>query len=154
MSSHRFKKYNPDQLFLLPPDMRSWLPEDHLARFVSDVVDRLDLTEMMDEYLHLEGERPGFHPSMMLKLLVYAYCMGVPSSRQIEKKTYEDAAFRVLIAGYHPDHTAIAKFRGHHLRALSEFFVQILLLAKEMGLVKLGYVALEGTKIKANASKP
>jgi transposase len=153
MSSHRFKEYNPDQLFLLPQDMRGWLPEGHLAWFVSDVVDRLELREMMDEYLHLAGGRPGFHPSMMVKLLLYAYCVGVASSRQIERKTYEDVAFRVLAAGYHPDHTAIAKFRGRHLRSLSEFFVQVLMLAKQMGLVKLGHVALDGTKIKANASK-
>lgn len=153
MSDHRFKPYDPDQLLLLPQDMRSWLPEDHLAWFVSDVVDRLDLTEMMDEYLHLAGGRPGFHPSMMVKLLLYAYCVGVASSRQIERKTYEDVAFRVLAAGYHPDHTAIAKFRGRHLKALSEFFVQVLMLAKQMGLVKLGHVALDGTKVRANASK-
>jgi transposase len=153
MSNHRFKEYDPDQLLLLPQDMRSWLPEDHLAWFVSDVVDRLDVTGIIDEYLHLAGGRPGFHPSMMLKLLLYAYCVGVPSSRQIERRTYEDVAFRVLAAGYHPDHTAIAKFRGRHLVALSEFFVHVLMLAKEMGLVKLGHVALDGTKVKANASK-
>ena len=153
MSGHRFKEYNPDQLFLLPQDMRSWLPEDHLAWFVSDVVDRLDLSAVVDEYLHLSGGRPGFHPLMMLKLLIYAYCVGVPSSRVIERKTYEDVAFRVLAAGYHPDHTAIAKFRGRHLVVLSDLFVQVLMLAKQMGLVKLGYVALDGTKVKANASK-
>jgi transposase len=133
--------------------MRSWLPEDHLAWFVSDVVDRLDLSTITDEYLHLAGGRPGFHPSMMLKVLIYAYCVGVPSSRQIEKKTYEDVAFRVLAAGYHPDHTAISKFRGRHLGIVLDLFVQVLLLAKQMGLVKLGYVALDGTKVKANASK-
>jgi transposase len=153
MSDHRFKEYNPDQLFLLPQDMRSWLPEDHLAWFVSDMVDRLDLVAIVDEYLHLSGGRPGFHPSMMLKLLIYAYCVGVPSSRGIERKTYEDVAFRILAAGYHPDHTAIAKFRGRHLSVLSDLFVQVLMLAKQMGLVKLGYVALDGTKVKANASK-
>jgi transposase len=133
--------------------MRSWLPDDHLAWFVSDVVDRLDLSQLADEYLHLAGGRPGFHPVMMVKLLVYAYCVGVPSSRQIERKTYEDIAFRVLAAGYHPDHTAIAKFRSRHLSALSDFFVQVLMLAKQMGLVKLGHVALDGTKVRANASK-
>src|SRR5208283_2458249 len=153
MSDHRFKEYNPDQLFLLPQDMRSWLPEDHLAWFVSDVVDRLDLSAIIDKYLHLSGGRPGFHPSMMLKLLVYAYCVGIPSSRAIERKTHEDIAFRVLAAGYHPDHTAIAKFRARHFSVLSDLFVQVLMLAKQMGMVKLGYVALDGTKVKANASK-
>ena len=133
--------------------MRSWLPEDHLAWFVSDVVDRLDLSSITGEYLHLAGGRPGFHPSMMLKLLIYAYCVGVPSSRQIERKTYEDVAFRVLAAGYHPDHTAISKFRCRHLGFVLDLFVQVLMLAKQMGLVKLGYVALDGTKVKANASK-
>jgi len=153
MSDHRFKDYNPDQLFLLPQDMKSWLPEDHLAWFVSDVVDRLDVEALLDEHLHLSGGRPGFHPCMMLKLLIYAYCVGVSSSRVIERKTYEDVAFRVLAAGYHPDHTAIAKFRGKHLVVLSDLFVQVLMLAKQMGLVKLGHVALDGTKVKANASK-
>jgi len=153
MSNHRFKEYNPDQLLLLPQDMRSWLPDDHLAWFVTDVVDRLDLSGFTEEYLHLAGGRPGFHPVMMVKLLVYAYCVGVPSSRRIERRTYEDVAFRVLAAGYHPDHTAIAKFRNRHLGALSELFVHVLMLAKEMGLVKLGHVALDGTKVKANASK-
>jgi transposase len=153
MSDHRFREYNPDQLLLLPQDMRSWLPEDHLAWFVSDVVDRLDGRAIVDEYLHLAGGRPGFHPSMMLKLLIYAYCVGIPSSRGIERKTHEDIAFRVLATGYHPDHTAIAKFRARHLAVLSDLFVQVLMLAKQMGLVKLGYVALDGTKVKANASK-
>lgn len=129
------------------------MPEDHLAWFVSDVVDRLDVEAIVDEYLHLSGGRPGFHPCMMLKLLIYAYCVGVPSSRVIERKSYEDVAFRVLAAGYHPDHTAIAKFRGRHLGVLSDLFVQVLMVAKQMGLVKLGYVALDGTKVKANASK-
>ena len=99
MGDHRFKSYDPEQLLLLPQDMREWLPDDHLALFVSDVVDRLDLSEIEDEYLHLKGGRPGYHPRIMVKLLVYAYCVGVPSSRQIEKKTYEDVAFRVLAAG-------------------------------------------------------
>ena len=153
MGDHRFKDYNPGQLLLLPQDMRKWLPDDHLALFVSDVVDRLDLSEIEDEYLHLKGGRPGYHPCMMVKLLVYAYCVGVPSSRQIEKKTYEDVAFRVLAAGYHPDHSSISSFRKRHLFHLQVAFIEVLLLAEEMGLVKLGHVALDGTKVRANASK-
>jgi transposase len=153
MGTHRFKSYDPDQLLLLPPDMRDWLPDDHLAWFVSDVVEQLDLTEIVDEYRHLKGGRPGFHPIMMVKLLVYAYCVGVPSSRQIEKKTHEDVAFRVLSAGYHPDHSAIARFRKRHLDYLKAAFVEVLILAEQMGLVKMGHVALDGTKVKANASK-
>ncbi len=133
--------------------MRDWLPEDHLAWFVSDVVEQLDLTEIIREYSHLKGGRPGFHPVMMVKLLLYAYCVGVPGSRQIEKKTYEDVAFRVLASGYHPDHTAIAKFRKRHLYYLRVAFVEVLILAEKMGLVKTGHVALHGTKVKANASK-
>jgi len=153
MRDHRFKSYDPDQLLLLPQDLRSWLPENHLAWFVSDMVDGLDLSGIEGHYDHLKGGKPGFHPSMMVKVLIYAYCVGVPSSRQIEKKTHEDVAFRVLAAGYHPDHSAIAKFRKRHLRELSELFVAVLLVADEMGLVKLGHVALDGTKLKANASK-
>jgi transposase len=153
MSDHRFKEYDPDQLLLLPPDLKTWLPENHLAWFVSDMVDSLNLSEIEGHYDHLKGGKPGFHPSMMVKLLVYAYCVGVPSSRQIEKKTYEDVAFRVLAAGYHPDHSAIAKFRSRHIRALSHLFTAVLWIADEMGLVKLGHVAIDGTKVKANASK-
>jgi transposase len=118
MGDHRFKTYDPDQLLLLPPDMRDWLPEDHLAWYVSDLVDRADLSDITVEYLHLKGGNPGFHPAMMTKLLVYGYCVGVPSSRQIEKKTYEDVAFRVLAAGYHPDHSTICEFRKRHLEQL------------------------------------
>ena len=153
MRDHRFKSYDPDQLLLLPQDLRSWLPENHLAWFVSDMVDGLDLSEIIAHYDHLKGGRPGFHPAMMVKLVMYAYCVGVPSSRQIEKKTYEDVAFRVLAAGYHPDHSAISKFRKRHLEELSYLFIEVLLVAEEMGLVKLGHVALDGTKVKANASK-
>lgn len=153
MKDHRFKSYDPDQLLLLPPDMKEWLPEDHLAWFVSDVVDQLDLSDIIGEYEHLKGGRPGFHPVMMVKLLFYAYCVGVPSSRQIEKKTYEDVAFRVLAAGYHPDHSAIAKFRKRHMDDLRITFIEVLILAERMGLMKVGSVALDGTKIKANASK-
>lgn len=153
MSDHRFKAYDPDQLLLLPPDLKTWLPENHLAWFVSDMVDSLNLSEIEGHYDHLKGGKPGFHPSMMVKLLIYAYCVGVPSSRQIEQKTYEDVAFRVLAAGYHPDHSAIAKFRSRHIKALSHLFTAVLWLSDEMGLVKLGHVALDGTKVKANASK-
>jgi transposase len=153
MRDHRFKSYDPDQLLLMPEDLRSWLPENHLAWFVSDMVDGLDLSEIIAQYDHLKGGRPGFHPAMMVKLVMYAYCVGVPSSRQIEKKTYEDVAFRVLAAGYHPDHSAISKFRKRHLEELSYLFIEVLLVAEEMGLVRLGHVALDGTKVKANASK-
>jgi transposase len=137
----------------LAPDIRKWLPEDHFALFVGEVVDTLDLTEITDEYLHLQGGRPAYHPAMMLKLLFYGYCVGIRSSRRIERKTYEDVAFRVLSCDSHPDHSRISDFRKRHLGAISRLFVQTLGICKEAGLVKLGHVALDGTKVKANASK-
>ena len=151
--SGQYKTYDPDQLFLLPPSLKEWLPEGHLAYFVSDVVDELDLSEIEKTYsTKLQGQPP-YHPALMVKLLFYAYCIGIPSSRKIEKKTYEDIAFRILAAGYHPDHDTIADFRKTHLGALKGLFLQILILCKEAKLVKLGHVALDGTRIKANASK-
>ena len=153
MRDTRFLPYDPEKPLLLPPDMREWLPEDHLALFISDVVDGLDLSEIMDQYRHLEGGHPAYHPAMMLKLLFYAYCVGTRSSRRIELKTYEDVAFRVLACGAHPDHSRISDFRKRHLPAINGLFVQLLELCKEFKLVKLGHVALDGTKVKANASK-
>lgn len=151
--SGTYKTYDPNQLFLLPPSLKEWLPEGHLAYFVSDVVDELDLNDIEKTYsTKLQGQPP-YHPAMLVKLLFYAYCMGIPSSRKIEKETYEDIAFRILAAGYHPDHDTIADFRKIHLGALKGLFLQILILCKEAKLVKLGHVSLDGTKIKANASK-
>ena len=149
----RFKPYEPNQMLLLPPSLADWLPDDHLAYFVSDVVDQLDLSEIEKSYETDRRGQPAYHPVMMTKLFVYAYCVGVPSSRKIEARTYEDVAFRVLAAGAHPDHDTIAEFRKRHLKALSKMFVQVLLLCAQAGLVKLGHVALDGTKVKANASK-
>ncbi len=152
MSGH-YKAYDPDQLFLLPPSLREWLPESHLAYFVSDVVSEIDISEIERTYsTRLQGQ-PAYHPAMMVKMLFYAYCMGIPSSRKIEEATHHDVAFRVLAAGHHPDHDTIADFRKNHLAALKGLFLQILLLCKEAKLVKLGHVALDGTKMKANASK-
>ena len=149
-----FKPYNPDQPFLLPPVLRDWLPEGHLALFISDVVDALDLGAIVCTYRDGDGRgQPAYNPSMMVKLLLYAYCTGNPSSRKIERKTYEDVAYRVLTANQHPDHDSIADFRKRHLQALAALFMQVLRLCQEAGLVKLGHVALDGTKIKANASK-
>lgn len=153
MRDYRFLPYEPDEALLLPPDMRKWLPDDHLALFISDVVDTLDLTEITDKYLHLEGGHPAYHPAMMVKLLFYGYSVGIRSSRRIEQKTYDDVAFRVLSCDAHPDHSRISEFRKRHLAELSRLFVQVLEICKEAGLVKLGHVALDGTKVKANASK-
>ena len=152
--SKRYREYEPDQLLLLPPDMRAWLPEGHLALFISDVVDELDLSEITERYEESDGRGyPPLHPRLMVKLLVYAYCKGKPSSRKIEQATYEEVPYRVLAADQHPDHDTIAFFRKRHLAALAGLFVQVLRLCQAAGLVKVGHVALDGTKIKANASK-
>ncbi len=149
-----FRPYSLDQRLLLPPDLREWLPEGHLALFISDVVDELDLSAIFASYEDGDGRgQPPYHPAMMVKLLLYAYCTGKPSSRKIERATYEEVAFRVLAADQHPDHDSIAEFRKRHLAALAGLFVQVLQLCQGAGLVKLGHVALDGTKIKANASK-
>ena len=153
MGDYRFLPYEPEKPLLLPSDIRTWLPDDHLALFISDVVDALDLTEIVNKYLHLEGGHPAYHPAMMIKLLFYGYCVGIRSSRRIEQKTYEDVAFRVLSCDTHPDHSRISDFRKRHLPEISRLFVQVLEICKESGLVKLGHVALDGTKVKANASK-
>lgn len=149
-----FLPYNIDQRLLLPPDMRAWLPDGHLALFVRDVVDALDLSAIFAKYRGKdERGRAGYHPLMMLSLLLYAYCTGKPSSRKIEKATHEDVAFRVLSGDRHPDHDSIADFRRQHIKALGGLFVQVLKLCQKAGLVKLGHVAIDGTKIQANASK-
>lgn len=151
--SKTFRAYQPDQMLLLPVALQEWLPQDHLTYFISDVVDQLDLGAIMSCY---EGEArgyPPYHPRMMVKVLVYAYCIGVPSSRKIEKHLQQDIAFRVLAANNTPDFRTISDFRKDHLEVLGGLFVQILQLCQQAGLVKLGHVSLDGTKVKANASK-
>jgi transposase len=149
-----FLPWNVDQRLLLPADMREWLPEGHLALFILDVVSELDLSDITRVYEAKDPRgRTGFHPVMMVALLVYAYCTGKRSSRKIEKATYEEVPYRVLSGDQHPDHDTIADFRKRHIKALSELFVQVLLLCKKAGLVKLGHVSVDGTKIGANASK-
>jgi transposase len=152
--SNLFRPYSQDQRLLLPPDMREWLPEGDLALFISDVVDALDLSAIYRAYERVDGRgQAAYHPAMMVKLLLYGYCTGVPSSRKLEQATYRDVAFRVLAGDQHPDHDSIAAFRQRHLPALADLFSQVLRLCHEAGLVKLGHVALDGTKVKANASK-
>lgn len=148
-----FRLYAPEQSELLPPSPREWLPEGHLAYFVLDTVKELDLKPLLSRYERELRGYPPHHPQMLVGLLLYAYCVGVASSRRIEKKTYEDVAFRVIAAGQHPDHTTISEFRRRHLEVLGGLFVQVLALCQKAGLVKLGHVALDGTKMKANASK-
>jgi transposase len=152
-TDNRFRDYRPDQLLLLPQDMREWLPEDHLANFISDIVDELDLSAIEESYDGSAGGQPAYHPRMMVKLLFYAYAIGVPSSRKVERNTYDSVPFRVLACGAHPDHDTIAEFRRRHLAALAGLFLAVLRLCRKAGLVKLGHVALDGTKVRANASK-
>ena len=145
--------YEPQQMMLLPESLQEWLPEGHLAHFISDAVDGLDL-----DAFHARHDKDGprnqpFHPAMMVKVLVYGYATGVFSSRKIARKLHEDVAFRVLAARNFPAHRTIRDFRAFHLLELSELFVQVVRLAREMGLVKLGTIAVDGTKVKANASR-
>lgn len=145
--------YEPDQDFLLPPSIREWLPEGHLAYFISDTVDSLDLGAFHTRYEKGGPRNQPFDPAMMVKVLIYGYASGVFSSRKIARKLHEDIAFRVLGAGNFPAHRTISDFRAFHLKEFSELFVQVVRLAREMGLVKLGTVAVDGTKVKANASR-
>jgi transposase len=148
-----YRPYCPNQLFLLPPSLRDWLPENHLVYFVSDVVDQLDLSGIESFYEKDDRGQPPYHPRMMTKVLVYAYCVGVFSSRKIQKRLIEDVAFKVLAAGNEPDFRTISDFRKIHYEALQGLFEQVLQLALSAGAIKLGRVALDGSKIKANASK-
>src|SRR5438105_8475483 len=148
-----YRPYVPEQDLLLPPSLREWLPEDHLAFFVSDLIDQLDLSAITSVYEDEECGYPPYHPVMLTKVLVYAYCVGVFSSRRIQRRLVEDVAFRVLAAGNQPDFRTIADFRKTHLIALRGFFEQVLHLARELGAPRVGRVALDGSKIKANASK-
>jgi len=147
-----FVEYHPEQMLMLPPSLEEWLPEDHLARFIAEVSVELDLREVMASY---EGDGRGqaaYHPLMMVRLLLYGYCVGMVSSRVIERKTYEDVAFRYLACNQHPDHATVSEFRRRHRKGLEHLFVKVLLLCQAAGLVKLGQVSLDGTKMKANAS--
>jgi transposase len=137
--------------YLLPPSVEDWLPENHLARFIVEVIDRLDLTELTRTY----GGRgsAAHHPAVLLGLLIYGYVSGMPSSRKIERATYDSIAFRYIAANTHPDHDTLAHFRRRFGAQFEQLFVQVLMLAREMGMLKLGKVSVDGSKIKANASK-
>ncbi len=137
----------------MPPSLDDWLAPGHLVYFIRDVVGSLDLGAITGAYAGGEGGRPAYDPGMMVGLLLYAYCVGCPSSRQIERSTWESVAFRVLTADAHPDHDTIAAFRKRHLEALGDLFKQVLQLCRRAGLVRMGHVALDGTKMWANASK-
>lgn len=148
-----YRPYVPEQDLLLPPSLRDWLPEDHLAFFVSDLIDQLDLSVITAVYEEEERGYPPYHPVMLTKVLVYAYCVGVFSSRRIQRRLLEDIAFRVLAAGNEPDFRTIADFRKRHLSALRGFFEQVLGVARDLGTLRVGRIALDGSKVKANASK-
>ena len=145
--------YDPQQLMLLPEALHEWLPEGHLAYFISDTVDGLDLRAFHARYDKDGPRNQPFHPAMMVKVLIYGYATGVFSSRKIARKLREDVAFRVLAAHNFPAHRTIRDFRALHLKELSELFMQVVRLAREMGLVKLGTIAVDGTKVKANAGR-
>ncbi len=147
-----FRPYDPDQMLLMPPSLADWVPEDHLGRFVRDVVDTLDLSAIEETYTEERGYPP-YDPRMMVTVLLYAYCTGSYSSRKIAAKLVDSVAFRFLAAGNQPDFRTISEFRRRHGEALAALFTQGLRLCRQAGLVKLGRVAIDGTKIKANASK-
>ena len=148
-----YRTYLPEQNLLLPASLREWLPDDHLSYFVSDVVDQLDLSAIESVYEEEDRGQPPYHPRMMTKILLYGYCVGVFSSRRIQKRLVEDVAFRVLAKGNQPDFRTIADFRKLHWKALEELFRQMLRLTLETGMMKLGRVAVDGSKVKGNASK-
>jgi transposase len=151
--SYNFPAVDPDQLMLMPPSVAEWLPEDHLAWFVLDVVDELDLSGFLAGY-RVDGRGgAAYHPAMMLALLVYAYSIGERSSRRIERRCVEDVAFRVVAANQRPDHATIARFRAAHTEAVAGLFGQVLALCARAGVLRPGLVAIDGTKLAANASR-
>ena len=154
MPEKQYKNWNPDQPFLLPPSLQEWLPEDHPVYMMLDILEELDVSAIEEKYRQKDsrGTRP-YVPKMMVGLLLYGYSVGIRSSRKLEKATYEDIPFRVLAAGNHPDHSRISEFRRKHLEELEDLFLQVFQICQRMGLVELGNVALDGTKVQASASK-
>lgn len=147
-----FRPYEPDQIYLLPPSPSDWLPAGHLVFFVSDVVDTLDLSAIYSTYAEERGYPP-YHPLLMVKILLYGYARGIYSARKLARACEEDVAFRVLCGENRPDFRTISDFRKRHLEAFAALFLQVLRLCQQAGMLKLGHVAIDGTKIKANASK-
>ncbi|HXI12298.1 MAG TPA: transposase, partial [Thermoanaerobaculia bacterium] len=148
-----YREYMPEQSLLLPPSLRDWLPEGHLVHFISDVVDQLDLKAFYERYAGDGRRKQPFEPRMMLKVLLYAYASGTFSSRKIAKRIEEDVALRMLAGGNFPSHRTISDFRKLNLEAFRGVFVQVVRFAQEAGLVRMGTIATDGTKVKANASK-
>lgn len=151
MADKSFRPWNVDQPVLFPPSVNDFVPKDHLAYFIRDLVrEELDLGAIFEHYAELRGYPP-YHPAMMTALLLYGYSRGVFSSRRIEQACVERVDFMAITAGAKPDHSTVAKFRTDHREALEGLFVQVLSLCRDAGLAKLGHVALDGTKMKANA---
>jgi transposase len=150
--AYNFLRGDRDQSFLLPPDLRDWLPEGHLAWFVAEVVDQLDLGPFCRAHRDDGHGHPAYDPKLLLGVLLYGYCLGVRSSRQLQRRCTEDIAFRVLAANTTPDHVTIARFRVRHEQALAGFLVASLQLCAAAGMVRVGTVALDGTKLAANAA--
>ncbi|MFO7966650.1 MAG: IS1182 family transposase [Archaeoglobaceae archaeon] len=150
--SKTYRSYEQSQNYLLPPDIRDWLPDDHLAVYINNLVEELDLSKIYGFYESEGRGYPPYHPAMMVKVLLYAYCIGTISSRKINKSLYDDVAFRYLSANNFPDFRTICAFRKRHLDVLEDLFLQVLKLCEEAGLVKLGAVSLDGSKVKGNAS--
>ena len=149
----RFRPYQPKQLLMLPPDLREWVPEGHLAHQVSELVDGLELGAFYKPYEEDGRRNSPYEPRMMVKVLIYAYATGVFSSRKIAKKLEEDVAFRMLAAGNFPQHRTLCEFRRRHLKDFKRLLVQVVVLAREMGMVQLGRLGIDGTKVRANASR-
>ena len=149
----KYRFYDPNQVLIMPPNLNDWLPKDHLARFIGNVVEGLDLTSIMQYYEEEERGAPPYDPRMMVKVRMYADAKGMPSSRKIAKGMHDDMGLRFLGAGNFPDFRTISDFRKIHHESLAELFLQILELCKQAGLVKMGTIAIDGTKMKANASK-
>ncbi len=146
-----FRPSDRDTDFLMPPSVNEWLPERHLARFIVEVIEKLDLRSMTGSYRG--SGSASYHPAVLLGILVYGYATGVFSARKLERATYDSVAFRFVAGNEHPDHDTIASFRRRFLEQIRNLFVEVLTLAREMGVLKLGTVALDGTKIHANASR-
>ena len=151
--SRKFREWQPDASWLFPPSPRDWLPEYHLVYFLLEVTTQIDISPIVNDYGGDNGGQPPFHPRMMLVLLLYAYSEGVFSSRKIMKRCTTDAAFRVIVGNDIPDFRRIAEFRVRHLKHLPSLFLEVLILCREAGLLKVGRLSLDGTKIKANASR-
>lgn len=151
--SGKFREWQPDAGWLFPPSPRDGLPEDHLVYFLLDVTAQIDISPIVDDYSSDNGGQPPFHPRMMLVLLLYAYSAGVFSSRKIMQRSVTDAAFRVIVGEDIPNVRRIAEFRARHLQHLQPLFLEVLVLCREAGLLKVGRLSLDGTKIKANASR-